>query len=208
MSLVLASDYRVADFDHWWSAIAHNLSSLARLSAHHLVVYRSIEDANRIFVTIGVRDRGPLAALLSSPDVLTWFDDSGVEDLPPVFAGEIVQKLDFHDSAEEFPGASPVIVAGIVRIPDFERFWQRVQADLDRIRDSGVLRYWTYRAFDDPNEVMILQEVASEREASRWLRHPEAAAEWMSSAGVGVYPPLFIGRLVQSIGVPPVAPTG
>jgi hypothetical protein len=208
MSLVLATDYRVADFDHWWSAIAHDLSPLARLSAHHLVVYRSIEDANRVFVTIGVRDRRPLEALLRSPEILTWFSDSGVEDVPPVFAGEVVEKLELHQSAEEFVGSTPVIVAGIVPMSDFDRFWAQVHADIDRIRDSGVLRYWTYRALDDPNEVMILQEVASERQAGRWLRHPEAAADWMSSAGVGVYPPLFVGRLVQSIEVPPVVPAG
>jgi hypothetical protein len=208
MSLVLATDYRVTDFDRWWSAITHDLTSLARLSAHHLVVYRSIEDANRVFVTIGVRDRRPLEALLRSTDVLTWFADSGVEDVPPVFAGEIVEKLDLHPSAKEFLGSTPVIVAGIVPIADFDRFWARVHTDIDRVRDAGVLRYWTYRAFDDPNEVMILQELASERDAYRRLRLAEAAADWMKSAGVGVYPPLFIGRLIQSIEVPPVVPVG
>jgi hypothetical protein len=208
MSLVLASDYRVTDFDSWWSAITHDLRSLARLSAHHLVIYRSIEDANRVFVTIGVHDRRPLEAMLRSADVLSWFTNSGVEDVPPLFAGEVVEKLDLHPSAEDFIGSTPVIVAGIVPIADFDRYWQRVHADTDRLRDSGVLRFWTYRAFDDPNEVMVLQEVASEQQAHRLLHPAQAVAEWTSSAGVGVYPPLFIGRLIRSIEVPPVVPVG
>ncbi len=207
MSLVLAADYRVADFDRWWSAVTRDLSPLTRLRVHHLVVYRSLEDPNRVFVTIGVHERGPLEAVLRSPDVLTWFAESGVEDVPPLFAGEVVEKLDMVGSGEEFVGSTPVVVAGIVPIPDFDRFWERLQTEV-QARRTDVLRLWTYRAFDDPNEVMILQEIPTEPNLSRWQSKAGAIADWMSQAGVGVYPPMFIGRLVESIVVPDAAPAG
>src|SRR6476661_864846 len=61
MSLVLAADYRVPDFDHWWAAIAGDLAGLPDLGVHIVVVYRSLQDANRVFVTIGVREPAPVA---------------------------------------------------------------------------------------------------------------------------------------------------
>ena len=103
MSLVLAADYRVPDFDHWWATLTGDLPRLPSLGAHHIVVYRSLEDASRVFVTIGVRERGPAAAggkasmvdaLLRSPVMFSWFDSAGVEEIPPMFAGEVVEKLE------------------------------------------------------------------------------------------------------------------
>ena len=94
MSLVLAADYRVPDFDHWWAALSRELSRLPGLGADHIVVYRSIEDASRVFVTIGFRERPPVDALLRSPGMFSWFDSAGVEEIPPMFAGEVVEKLD------------------------------------------------------------------------------------------------------------------
>src|SRR6266481_2057280 len=91
MSLVLAADYRVPDFDHWWAALA---AGLPGLGAHHVVVYRSLEDTSRVFVTIGFRERPPVDALLRSPLMFSWFDSAGVDELPPMFAGEVVEKFD------------------------------------------------------------------------------------------------------------------
>ena len=71
-----------------------------------------------------------------------------------------------------------------------------------RLAASGVRRFWIYRALDDQAEVMILQEMATERQAEQWIRHPDAAAAFMAEAGVGAYPPLFVGRLVDAIEVP------
>ena len=196
MSIVLASDYRVADFDHWWATLKRDLPVLARLPVSNLVVYRSIEDDNRVFVTIGIKDRRPLEVLLRSPEVFLWFDAAGVEEIPPIFAGQVVEKLSLVDETE-FHGTSPVVVAGIVRIDDFEHFWSVVHADIARIVDRGVTQYWAYRAFDDPAEMMIIQEIATERQAERWVTGRENVARWMARAGVGVYPPLFVGRMVD-----------
>jgi hypothetical protein len=56
---------------------------------------------------------------------------------------------------------------------------------------------WIYRAFDDGREVMILEEIDSEANVRKWIDKPDAAAEWMSRAGLGAYPPMFVGKLAH-----------
>jgi hypothetical protein len=213
MSLVLAADYRVPDFDHWWARLTGDLPRLPGLGAHHIVVYRSLEDASRIFVTIGVRERGPAAAggkasaVDALPRMLAWFDSAGVEEIPPMFAGQVVEKLELDPTADEAaaPAAAPVIVAAIApvgRLDGADRLRASVHAAVARLAASGVRRFWIYRALDDQAEVMILLQIATERQAEQWIRHPDAAAAFMAEAGAGAYPPLFVGRLVQAIEVP------
>jgi hypothetical protein len=205
MSLVLAADYRVPDFDHWWAVLARDLPRLPSLGAHHIVVYRSIEDASRVFVTIGFRERPPVDALLRSPGMFSWFDAAGVEEIPPMFAGEVVEKLDLDPEADGAGPAAPagsVIVAAIAPGGQPARLRDSVHAAASRIAASGVRRFWIYRALDDQAEVMILLQLATEQQAEQWVRHPDAAAAIMSEAGEGAYPPMFVGRLVQAIEVP------
>ena len=232
MSLVLAADYRVPDFDHWWAALPGELPWLPGLGAHHVVVYRSLQDPSRVFVTIGVREHGPAAAgglasavdaLLRSPLMFSWFDSAGVDEIPPLFAGQVVEKLDLDPKTPSVaapavaapPVAAPavtgpsaagaVIVAAIApvgRLEGLDRLRASIHAAVPRLAASGVRRFWIYRALDDQAEVMILQEIATERQAERWIRHPDAAASFMAAAGAGAYPPLFVGRLVQAIEVP------
>jgi hypothetical protein len=205
MSLVLAADYRVPDFDHWWATLTGDLPRLPKLGAHHIVVYRSLEDTSRIFVTIGVRERGPVDALLRSPVMFSWFDSAGVEEIPPMFVGEVVEKLELAGEAALPAAADAVIVAAIAQVGRPEglgRLRASVHAAVARLAASGVRRFWIYRALDDQAEVMILQEFATERQAEQWIRHPDAAAAFMAEAGAGAYPPLFVGRLVQAIEVP------
>ena len=202
MSLVLAADYRVPDFDHWWATLTGDLPRLPGLGAHHIVVYRSLDDANHVFVTIGVRERDPSPALAL---MLSWFDSAGVEEIPPLFAGEVVEKLDLDPETGEPGGVVVAAIAPVARLEGPEGFdWLRasVHAAAARLAASGVRRFWIYRALDDQAEVMILQEIATERQAEQWIRHPDAAAGFMAAAGVGAYPPLFVGRLVQAIEVP------
>jgi len=202
MSLVLAADYRVPDFDHWWATLTGDLPRLPGLGAHHIVVYRSLDDANHVFVTIGVRERGPIDALAL---MLSWFDSAGVEEIPPLFAGEVVEKLDLDPETGEPGGVVVAAIAPVARLESpegLDRLRASVHAAAARLAASGVRRFWIYRALDDQAEVMILQEIATERQAEQWIRHPDAAAGFMAEAGVGAYPPLFVGRLVQAIEVP------
>jgi bacterioferritin-associated ferredoxin len=179
---------------------------------HIVVVYRSLQDASRVFVTIGVRERGPVDALFRSPVMFSWFDSAGVDEIPPMFVGQVVEKLSLDpDTLEARPAAtgtrSPgaVIVGAIApvgRLEGLDRLRASVHAAVPRLTASGVRRFWIYRALDDQAEVMILQEIATERQADHWIRHPDAAASFMAEAGAGAYPPLFVGRLVQAIELP------
>jgi hypothetical protein len=54
-----------------------------------------------------------------------------------------------------------------------------------------------FEAFDDPDEIMFLHELSDEVSARRWLHRPDVATEWFSDAGVGAYPPLFVGRIAH-----------
>jgi hypothetical protein len=203
--LVLAADYRVPDFDRWWAVLSRDLPRLPSLGAHHVVVYRALDDASRIFVTIGFRDRRPVDVLLRSPGMFSWFDAAGVEEIPPMFAGEVVEKFNIGSqsgSAGPAAAAETVIVAAIAPVGQLDRLRDRVHTAADRFAASGVRRFWIYRALDDQDEVMVLQEVATERQAEEWIHHPDDAAAFMSEAGEGPYPPLFVGRLVQAIEVP------
>jgi hypothetical protein len=208
MSLVLAADYRVPDFDRWWGTLASDLPRLPGLGAHHIVVYRALQDASRVFVTIGVRERGPVDALLRSPVMFSWFDSAGVEEIPPMFVGQVVEKLDLAPATREASAAAAgtaagaVIVAAIAPVGAPDRLRASVHAAVPRLAASGVRRFWIYRALDDQAEVMILLQIATERQAEQWVRHPDAAASFMAEAGAGAYPPLFVGRLVQAIEVP------
>jgi hypothetical protein len=147
MSLVLAADYRVPDFDHWWAAIAGDLAGLPDLGVHIVVVYRSLADASRVFVTIGVAGRGPVDILLRSPVMLSWFDSAGVDEIPPMFAGEVVEKLDLDPRAG--PSATPgaVIVAAIAPVGRLEgpegldRLRASVHGAVTRLAASGVRRF-------------------------------------------------------------------
>jgi len=205
MSLVLAADYRVPDFDRWWAVLSRDLPRLPSLGAHHVVVYRALDDASRIFVTIGFRDRRPVDVLLRSPGMFSWFDAAGVEEIPPMFVGEVVEKFNIGSqsgSAGPAAAAETVIVAAIAPVGQLDRLRDRVHTAADRFAASGVRRFWIYRALDDQGEVMVLQEVATERQAEEWIHHPDDAAAFMSETGEGPYPPLFVGRLVQAIEVP------
>jgi hypothetical protein len=125
-----------------------------------------------------------------------------------MFAGEAVEKLDLDllpGAAADIAAAGAVIVATIAPVGRREgvaRLRASVHAAVTRLAASGVRRFWIYRALDDAAEVMILQEIATERQAEQWIRHPDAAAGFMAEAGVGAYPPLFVGRLVQALEVP------
>jgi len=122
-----------------------------------------------------------------------------------LFAGEVVEKLELagEAAAPAVPGA--VIVAAIApvgRLDGLNRLRASVHAAVARLAASGVRRFWIYRALDDQAELMILLQIATERQAEQWVRHPDAAAAFMAEAGAGAYPPLFVGRLVQAIEVP------
>ena len=86
------------------------------------------------------------------------------------------------------------MVAGIGSVDDVSILTAEVGDAMDRFAAAGIRKTWVFKAFDDDHEVLILQEFPDEESAREWIDHPDAAAEWMSGAGVGAYPPLFVGR--------------
>jgi len=191
-SMVIASDYRVANPERVWPLLKRRKSALAGIGAHHVLVYTSTHDYGRVLVTIGVRSREPIVELLRSRVFFDWFDAVGVEDIPAVFAGEIVERFgSIAPSARTAPG---VVVAAIASVDDVSTLTAEIRGALPRFEAAGIRETRLFRAFDDGHEVMILQELDDEDRARRWIEHPDAAAPWIIGAGVGAYPPVFVGK--------------
>jgi hypothetical protein len=192
-SMVIASDYRVPDPTRVWPLLERNKSALADIGAHHVLVYTSTHDHGRVLVMIGVHSREPIVELLRSRIFFDWFDAAGVDDIPAVFAGEIIDRFVAEpQSNSQAPG---VVVAAIASVDDVSTVTAEVHGAIGRFAAAGVRKMWVFQAFDDEREALILSEFSDEEGARHWIDHPDAAAQWMTTAGVGPYPPLFVGRL-------------
>jgi hypothetical protein len=148
----------------------------------------------RVLVTIGIRHQQPIRELLRNRVIFEWFDQAGLDDIPAVFAGEIVEKIHTDDRPPEREVAG-TIVAALSSVDDVSNLRAQVHSGLESLNRAGVRKIWIYQAFDDEREVMILQELVDEDHARHWLEHPDPSAEWMSNAGLGPYPPPFVGSL-------------
>ena len=190
--MVIASDYRIPDPTQVWPLLERRKSALADIGAHHVLVYTSTHDYGRVLVMIGVHSREPIVELLRSRVFFDWFDAVGVEDIPAVFAGEIVDR--FVAAPPSTSGAPGVVVAAIASVDDVSALTAEVRSAMDRFIAAGIRKTWVFQAFDDDHEVLILQEFPDEESARQWIEHPDAAAQWMSRAGVGPYPPVFVGQ--------------
>jgi hypothetical protein len=195
-SFVFAVEFRIAESERVGSVLAHHEESLRALGAHYAFVYESVVDPGQVLVVIGVRTEQPLLKLLRSPYFFDWFDAVGVEDLPAVFAGETVERFDLGDPPT--PG-SEIVVAAVIRVGDVEGFMTRVRDSLGDFGRAGIRRTLVYRAFDTTDEVLFLQQLASVRMALHWVERPQIASEWLAAAGVGAYPPVFVGRFVHAM---------
>jgi hypothetical protein len=192
-SMVIASDYRVPDPSRVWPLLERNKLALADIGAHHVLVYTSTHDYGRVLVMIGVYSREPIVELLRSRVFFDWFDAAGVDDIPAVFAGEIIDRFVAEpQSQSQAPG---VVVAAIASVDDVSTVTAEVHGAIGRFAAAGVRKMWIFQAFDDEQEALILSEFADEERARHWIDHPDAAAQWLTRAGAGPYPPLFVGRL-------------
>ncbi|AQA04326.1 fatty-acid--CoA ligase [Mycobacterium sp. MS1601] len=199
-SLVIASDYRIPDPSKVGPLLQRRRDALAELGAHHVLVYRSTQQDGRVLVMIGVHSREPVVDLVRSHVFMDWFDEVGVRDIPAVFAGEIVARFDMTDTST-VPLPPGVVVSAIVTVGDIEVLIGELQRAQARFKSAGIRKVWVFHAFDEDQEVLILQEIDDEDSARRWIEHPDAAAEWMNHAGVGVYPPLFVGEFDSMVRV-------
>jgi len=199
-SFILACDYRVDDVDRMWGWLGKHSAELQSIGAHHVVLYTSIWEPRRVLVTIGIKTAGSIREVLRSPQLFEWFDISGAVDIPPIFGGDVVEKIDLDQAAPQ-RAATGVVVGAMAAVDDVSGLMVNVHDGLHRFRSAGVRKIWVYRATDDGNEVMILQEIDDEVDARRWIDHPDASAEWMSHVGFGAYPTLFVGTLAHIMSV-------
>lgn len=213
-SLILAAEYPVDDIDDMWRSLCDRELQLADIGAHHVVVYTSMWRRHRVMVTIGMQKPESVHDVLRSPVVFDVFATSRHGEIPAIFAGEVVEKIDIgapsrDDTRGEAARAVPVVVVGVVtRVDDVRTLVEKVHVAADRFRLSGVRKVWIYSACDDSREALVLQEIEDEVSARRWLTRPDAAAEWMTNAGFGVSPKVFVGTLAHVLAVgctPPAA---
>ena len=192
-SLVLASDYRVANPERVAPLLERRRDALVDLGAHHVLVYTSTSDPERVLVMIAVHAREPVLDLLRSRIFFDWFDAVGVEDIPAVFAGELVERLDL--SPEAAVAVPEVMVSLVTPVEDLATLRSHIRKTSDGMRIGGVRKITTFSAFDNPLEVMMLLQIDDEEHAQHWLSDSDLAAEWLTKAGIGAYPPAFVGRL-------------
>src|SRR5882757_3909279 len=165
-SLILAADFSVDDVESMWSSISARQDHLAGMAAHHVVVYKSIWEPGRVLVTIGIRHPNSVRDVLRSPAIFELFDVSGVDDIPAIFAGEVIEKIDLYDPSPDDVVAG-VIVGVVTAVEDVATLMVKVHSAVDQFKRAGVRKIWVYRAFDDGQEVLILQEIDDEISARR-----------------------------------------
>ena len=199
-SLILACDFRVDDVGRMWEWLKKRHGDLSSIGAHHVVLYESIWEPRRVLVTIGIRHPRSIREVLRSPALFEWFDISGADDIPPIFWGEVVEKIDLDPPVgEEHIGR--VVMGVMSSVDDVPALMVKVHDGLERFKQGGVRKIWVYRALDDGQEVLILQEIGDEVSARQWIEHPDAAAEWMANVGLGAYPTRFVGRFAHLMSV-------
>jgi hypothetical protein len=196
-SLVLSSDYRIPDPERVWPLLEKRQDALANLGAHHVLVYSSTSEPGRVMVLIAIHAKETVIELLRSRVFFEWFDAVGVDDIPAVFAGELVERLELVDG--EAPAAPQVMVSVVTTVDDVTGLVTHVRATAEDLRDAGVRKLLIFDAFDNAREVMMLFEIDDESHARRWLDQTDIADEWMGKAGMGAYPPVFVGRLRQTL---------
>lgn len=193
---VFAAEFRVARSDRIRPVLEHHQDSLIDFGARYAFVYESIVEPGKVLVIIGVRTEQPLLDLLRSRYFFDWFDAVGVDNFPAVFAGETIERFDIGEPPT--PGTE-IVVAAVTPVGDVEDFMARVRESVDEFARAGIRRTLVYRAFDNPREVMFLQQLADQHKALDWVERSEIAAAWLAEAGVGAYPPVFVGRFVQAM---------
>ncbi|MDX1873906.1 fatty-acid--CoA ligase [Mycolicibacterium sp. 120266] len=196
---VFAVEFTVPLPERISTVLDRHQESLVDLGARYAFVYESIVEPGRALVIIGIRSEQPLLNLLRSPYFGEWFDAVGISDFPAVFAGATVERFDLGEPPE--PG-NEIVVAAVTPVPDIKEFMATVRASLQEFSAADIRRTLVYQAFDNADEVMFLQQLASENTALNWVARSEIAASWLAAAGIGAYPPVFVGRFVHALRFP------
>ena len=87
-------------------------------------------------------------------------------------------------------------------VPDYDR-WADVVRASKRPR-PGVVSLSVFRSLDDPNEVMVDIEFDSAQAAEELMPSAEFR-DLMDQAGIEIYPPVFLGEVIDDLSTPPSA---
>ena len=196
-SLVLAWHYRVRDAGRVGDLVDRRRRELGRLGARHVLVYESTSEPGRVLVMTAIHAREPLLDLLRSRTLFEWFDAAGVRDIPAVFAGELWERLVL--APETGPSATEVMFSVVTTVDDPVLLLAHVRGSTADLRRAGIRNLSMFTAFDDPREILLVLHVDDEQHARRWIEYSELAAEWLTRAGIGAYPPAFTGRFRRLI---------
>jgi hypothetical protein len=205
-SLVVSSDYRVPDPERVAPLLERRQDALADLGAHHALVYTSTSEPGRVMVLLAIHTRETVLELLRSRVFFDWFDAVGVEDIPALFAGELIDRIDVV--GETGTAAPEVMVSVVTPVEDVTGLIAHIHATLDDLRAAGVQKMLVFSAFDNPREAMMLFQIDDESHARHWLRDTDLSSEWMGKAGIGAYPPVFVGKLRRVLRIGEPDPTG
>jgi hypothetical protein len=85
-------------------------------------------------------------------------------------------------------------------VPDYER-WVNVVRENQGRQVPGVVAVSLYRSLDDRNEVMLDVDLDSP-EVSAELLKSENFRDLLDRAGIEIYPPVFIGELIEEFSTP------
>jgi hypothetical protein len=80
-------------------------------------------------------------------------------------------------------------------VPDYDRWVDTVHSSKPH---PGVMSMSVFRSLDDPNEVMVDVELDS-IETAREILPAEELRQLLDRAGIEIYPPVFIGELVDEL---------
>lgn len=88
----------------------------------------------------------PIVELLRSRVFFDWFDTAGVEDIPAVFVGEIVDSfVVWLPPGPSALGAPGVVVAAIASVDDVSTLTAGNGSALDRFTAGGIRKTWVFR---------------------------------------------------------------
>lgn len=204
--VVLASVHTVRDYAYWQ---ATNNAENHRLQASGVLrrwSYQSLGDPSQVFSGLLVRTVPQALAILNSRRMADWLLQAGVDEVPPFFVGGRIASFDFT-GGQGVQGE--FIVAVIHSVPDFDRWLDAVNGDLQRLAGVGTRHLWLYRAVDDPLEVMGMMAIRSEEAARAIVSAGEARHDWFDTSGLHVHPDIFVGRRTDFIDfIPKGQPVG
>ena len=86
----------------------------------------------------------------------------------------------------------------IYPVPDYERWAQAIRDTRRHV--PGVMNMAVFRSIDDPNEVMVDLELDSGETAKQLLPSTDFR-DLLDRAGVEIYPPVFIGEIVDDLSI-------